>query len=105
MLRLASRPPEENRVTMPAKRAPGPTKDTGETSEDMRVLFGANFRKARQKAKLTQVDVGKLTGIAQHYISEVENGVHNVTIDTMTVLARAIGAELRSLLRRPPKRD
>jgi DNA-binding XRE family transcriptional regulator len=96
---------EEIKVTMPAKRAPGPPKPTGETSEEMRALFGANFRQARLKARLTQVDVEKLTGIRQHYISEVENGVHNLTIDTMTTLARAIGAELRSLLRRPPKRD
>jgi len=76
---------------------------TDETSEDMRALFGANFRQARLKAKLTQAAVEELTGIRQHYISEIENGLQNLTLDTMTTLAQAIGTDLRSLLRRPPK--
>ena len=57
----------------------------------MRALFGANLRQARLKAKLTQTDVQQLTGIRQHYISEIENGVRNLTLDTMTTLAQAIG--------------
>jgi transcriptional regulator with XRE-family HTH domain len=70
----------------------------------MRVLFGANFRQARLKAKLTQTDVQELTGIRQHYISEIENGVWNITLDTMITLALAIGTDVRDLLRRPSKR-
>jgi transcriptional regulator with XRE-family HTH domain len=69
----------------------------------MRALFGANFRQIRLKARLTQADVEELTGIRQHYISEIENGLQNLTLDTMTTLAQAIGTDLRSLLRRPPK--
>ena len=88
---------------MPAKRTGSSSKGTDETSEDMRALFGANFRQARLKAKLTQAAVEELTGIRQHYISEIENGLQNLTLDTMTTLAQAIGTDLRSLLRRPPK--
>jgi transcriptional regulator with XRE-family HTH domain len=72
--------------------------------EDMRALFGANVRHARMRAKLTQVKVQELTGIQQHYISELENGWHNPTLDTMTTLAWALGADVHALLRRPPKR-
>ena len=86
-----------------AKRAGSSSMGTDETSEDMRALFGANFRQARLKAKLTQAAVEELTGIRQHYISEIENGLQNLTLDTMTTLAQAIGTDLRSLLRRPPK--
>jgi transcriptional regulator with XRE-family HTH domain len=86
-----------------AKRAGSSSKGTDKTSEDMRVLFGANFRQARLKAKLTQTDVQELTGIRQHYISEIENGVWNLTLDTMTTLAQAIGTDVRALLRRPPR--
>jgi transcriptional regulator with XRE-family HTH domain len=82
---------------MPAKRA-------DETSENMRALFGANLRRARLKAKLTQVDVEELTGIRQHYISEIENGLQNLTLDTMITFAQAIGTDLRALFRRPLKR-
>ncbi len=89
---------------MPAKRTGSSSKGTAETSEDMRALFGANVRQARLKAKLTQTDVQELTGIRQHYISEIENGVWNLTLDTMTTLAHALGTDVRALLKRPSKR-
>ena len=89
---------------MPAKGVASSSKRTDNTVDDMRALFGANFKQARLKAKLTQVEVEGLTGIRQHYISETENGMHNLTLDTMTTLAQAVGVELRELLRRPPKR-
>jgi transcriptional regulator with XRE-family HTH domain len=89
---------------MPAKGVASSSKRTDNTVDDMRALFGANFKQARLKAKLTQVGVEGLTGIRQHYISETENGMHNLTLDTMTTLAQAVGVELRDLLRRPPKR-
>ena len=88
---------------MAAKRTGSSARGTDETLEDLRGLFGANFRQARQKAKLTQTDVQELTGIRQHYISEIENGVQNLTLGTMVTLAGAVGSDVRALLRRPPK--
>jgi hypothetical protein len=35
----------------------------------------------------------------QHYVSEVENGRHNVTVGTMVKLASAVGAKAINLLR------
>jgi DNA-binding XRE family transcriptional regulator len=95
--------PEEKVFEMPAKRAGSSSKAADKVPEDMRALFGANFRQARLKAKLTQTDVQQLTGIRQHYISEVENGVWNLTLDTMTTLAQAVGTDIRALLKRPTK--
>jgi len=89
---------------MSVKSARSSSKGIDETSEGMRALFGANFRRGRQKAKLTQVAVEELTGIRQHYISEVENGLHNLTLGTMTALAQAVGSDVRALLKRPSKR-
>ena len=89
---------------MSAKRTGISSKGTDETLGDNRALFGANFRRGRQKAKLTQTDVQELTGIRQHNISEVENGLHNLTLGTMTALAQAVGSDVRALLKRPPKR-
>jgi transcriptional regulator with XRE-family HTH domain len=88
---------------MPAKRVGTFSKEQEQASENMRALFGANLRQARIKAKLTQADVQALTGIQQHYISEIENGLQNLTLDTMTTLAQAIRTDVRALLRRPPK--
>jgi transcriptional regulator with XRE-family HTH domain len=75
----------------------------GGSGDHLRALFGANFRHARQKAKLTQIDVQELTGIRQHYISEIENGLQSLTLSTMVTLAGAVGSDIRTLLRRPSK--
>ena len=90
---------------MSVKRTSGPSGASDESPEELRSLFGANFRQARLKAKLTQAEVAARTGIQQHYISEVENGLWNLTINTMTMLAHAVGTNVRTLLRPPPKRS
>jgi transcriptional regulator with XRE-family HTH domain len=87
---------------MPAKGG-GSSKGVEETAEQMRALFGANFRQARLKAKLTQVEVAALTGLQQPYISDMENGQQNLTLSTMIILARAVGSDVRSLLTRPKR--
>ena len=61
--------------------------------------FGRNFREARGAAKLSQQDVERVTGIAQHYISTIERGRENPTLETMTRLADAVGQPLADLLK------
>jgi hypothetical protein len=75
---------------MAAKGTGNAARRTDETLGNLRALFGANFRHARQKTRLTQTDVQELTGIRQHYISEIGNGVQNLTLDTMVTLAGAL---------------
>lgn len=89
---------------MPASRKPGRSRAITETAEELRILFGANFRAARMKAGMSQKDVQAETGIRQHYVSELENGLQNPTLETMTMLAHAVDVELRALLKPPPKR-
>jgi transcriptional regulator with XRE-family HTH domain len=89
---------------MPAKKPGRPTRGTDDASAEMRALFAANVRQARLKAKLTQVDVEGLTGISQHYISQIERGALNITLDTMVSLARAVGSDVRTLLKPLPKK-
>jgi transcriptional regulator with XRE-family HTH domain len=40
------------------------------------------------------------TGLTQQYVSLVEAGHQNVTIDTMAALARVIGRDVSALLRK-----
>ena len=101
---LCRRHAGEIEIAMPAKQVANPSKRADNTRENLRALFGANFRQARLKAKLTQAAVEELTGIRQHYVSEIEYGLHNLTLDTMTTLAQAVGTDVRALLRRPPKK-
>jgi transcriptional regulator with XRE-family HTH domain len=67
--------------------------------EALRVTFGVNFKAARIKAGLTQTDIAGLTGIAQTYISSIECGKQNPTLDTLAMLAEAIDSDVRSLLK------
>ena len=88
---------------MPAKGG-GASRGIGETTEELSAIFGANFREARLKAGLTQVDVTARTGIQQSDLSRIENGRQNLTLGTMVTLARVVGTDVRTLLRRPAKR-
>ena len=88
---------------MPAKGG-GSSKGVGETPEELCALIGANFRQARVKAKLTQAGVAVRTGFQQPYISAIESGQQNLTVSTMVVLARAVGTDVRTLLKRPSGR-
>jgi transcriptional regulator with XRE-family HTH domain len=91
-------------MAMTAKRTPITPERIADASKRMCALFGANFRRARLKAGMTQTDVEEITGIRQHYVSEIEHGLQNPTLYTMATLAGAIAAELRSLLMHPSKR-
>ena len=72
-------------------------------ADDLRMCFGLNFRLAREKAGLTQIDIETRTGIKQHYVSQIENGRQNPTLGTLAVLATAVGQNVSSMLRpRPP---
>ena len=69
-------------------------------SDDSRSVFGANLRAARIKAGLTQAQLAERTGLTQQYVSLVEAGHQNITIDTMTALARAVGQDAGAMLRK-----
>jgi transcriptional regulator with XRE-family HTH domain len=51
-------------------------------------LFGAKFRQARLKARMTWADVEQLTGIRKYYLSELELGLQDPTLDSMATLSR-----------------
>lgn len=53
----------------------------------------------RKKAELTQEAVAVHGEVQQARVSEVEHGVHNITLETMANLADAVGVEVRRLLR------
>ena len=68
-------------------------------SQPEREIFARNFRKARIEAGLSQRNLAQQTGLAQAHISEVENAMHNIGIDTMVKLAQAVKKPVFELLR------
>ena len=67
------------------------------------VRLGAAIRDARVKAGLSQTEVGKLTRKGQPYQSKIEGGNANMTIETLLLVASAVGLEVRVTTR--PKRS
>jgi transcriptional regulator with XRE-family HTH domain len=85
---MVSRPPRE------------PPKSDEPIPDDLRSVFGENLRGARIKAGLTQAQLAERTSLTQQYVSLVEAGHQNITLGTMTALARVVGQDVRALLRK-----
>jgi transcriptional regulator with XRE-family HTH domain len=55
---------------------------------------GAVLRARRAIRKVSQKQLGEMTGTAQSTISDIENGVVSVSLDVYLRLLEALGAEL-----------
>lgn len=55
---------------------------------------GAVLRAQRAAQKISQKQLGEMTGTAQSTISDIENGVVSVSLDVYLRLLEALGAEL-----------
>ena len=73
-----------------------------EIAQPAAVLFGARLRKRRKALGLTQAQLFEKTGIAPGYVSYIENGRANPTIDMMVKLAETVGLEIWDMLRPDP---
>ncbi|MEI9406931.1 helix-turn-helix transcriptional regulator [Mesorhizobium argentiipisi] len=58
---------------------------------DMRKLVGRNFARLRAAAGLTQEQVADRADISQQYISGLERGQRNPSVETLYKVAQALG--------------
>lgn len=65
---------------------------------DIRRIFGANVRKYRVAAGLSQEAVAVKMGVDRAYVSGMERGQQNVTLLTMWHLSEALGVRPADLL-------
>jgi transcriptional regulator with XRE-family HTH domain len=56
--------------------------------------FGQAVRRHRELLRLSQEELADRSGIDRTYISGVERGVRNPTLDVMQRIARGLGADL-----------
>lgn len=56
--------------------------------------FGSAVRRHRELLRLSQEELADRSGIDRTYISGVERGVRNPTLDVMQRIARGLGADL-----------
>ena len=60
--------------------------------------FGRNARSLRKQRHLTQEELAALCHVHQHYISDIERGVRNVSLRVVETIARALGVHEKDLL-------
>jgi len=65
---------------------------------DYRTLLGENVRKARKKLGLSQEVLGLETGIDRTYISGIERGKRNPTLDVIVTIASHLKVTVADLL-------
>ena len=64
-----------------------------------RMKVAQQIRNIRMKLGYTQKDIAKKLGVIQQYISKIENGHENVSVDTLTRIADVFGKGLVIKLR------
>jgi transcriptional regulator with XRE-family HTH domain len=70
---------------------------------DPKSLFAANVRRMRLAAGLSQEQLAERAGLHRTYISSVERGLRNVSLENIFGLAAALGCDPRELLAPPAK--
>lgn len=56
--------------------------------------IGLNIRKYRKQQKITQIELAIMVGIDRAYLSEIENGRTNSSINVLYAIADAFGRNL-----------
>ncbi len=71
--------------------------------EDVRRLVGANVRRLRIAAGLSQAALSERMGVDRAYVSGLEKGERNPTVITLWHLAKALGVKLKALFEEPAR--
>lgn len=59
----------------------------------LRKIFGKNVKYYRFRKDMTQEKLAELTDLSPRYISNIENGSGNVSLDTIELIAEALEVE------------
>ena len=65
-------------------------------ADDVRVLVGANVKRLRTAAGLTQAALAERMGVDRAYVSGLEQGERNPTVLTLWHIAKALGVRLQA---------
>lgn len=68
---------------------------------DINTVVGRNIRKYRDAAGLSQDELADRAAIHTTYLSGVENGRRNITLNVLARLAEALAKTEEDLVRRP----
>ena len=72
---------------------------------DLRQVVGRNIRNAREAAGLAQDSLAHEADVHPTYLSGVETGKRNITLNVLERIARALGVEESTLVSRYPMKS
>lgn len=67
-------------------------------SQEPKAILAANLRRLRAEVGLSQEDLADRAGVHRTYISSVERGQRNVSLENIFGLAVALGVDARDLI-------
>lgn len=67
--------------------------------KDDAVKLGRNLKRIRTKKKISQGDIARALKVARSFVSDLENGKRNPTLDTISKLAKAINVSVGELMK------
>jgi len=70
-------------------------------NSDPKRIFGDNLKALRTAAGISQEELATRAGLHRTYISSIERGQRNVTIENIFALARALGTTPEALVQLP----
>jgi transcriptional regulator with XRE-family HTH domain len=65
---------------------------------DVFVRFGQRLRAVREKAGVSQEKLAEMAGLHRTYVSSVERGKRNISIQNIERLAKALGTTMAQLM-------
>jgi transcriptional regulator with XRE-family HTH domain len=65
---------------------------------DIRVLFGQNLRKIRLEKNISQEELAFRSGLHRTYVSSVERGERNISLENIEKLAHALKIPTKDLI-------
>jgi transcriptional regulator with XRE-family HTH domain len=66
-----------------------------------RIVFATNVRRARMQLGISQEKLAELSGLHRTFVSSVERGERNISVDNMERVASALRVKLAILLTPP----
>lgn len=71
------------------------------TEHGPKAAFGLRLRELRLARELSQESLARKAGVDRTYVSSVERGKRNVSLETIYLLAEALGVHPAELLKEP----
>lgn len=72
---------------------------------EIKKRFGLAVREQRKRLNVSQEELAMRIGADQAYVSRIEAGQMNVTLETVEQIATALHADMVELLKLPPEAD